>query len=561
MSGITYTIENNVITSTSYTSGSTDLVIPDTVTSIGSYAFNNVSNVLTSVIIPDSVTSIGGYAFQQCTKLTSIIIPNSVTNIGEAAFYRCTSLTDITISTGITSIGFYVFQECSSLTSVNIPNSVTSISLQAFQDCSKLTSVTIPNSVTTIGVSAFRECTALTSIIIPKSVTLIDWWAFFNCSSLKNIILQRKLSDGSLTILGYNCFYGTGISFTNYGPVLEMLNDGYTVNQLINTTDGPGIHEDITSRSNAVSNFLRLSENKTIITSINFDTYLNGMPLFIPSTVLTIGPDAFLNMPNNSFTSVTFIGSGITTISSGAFKNCNNLTSIVFPSSVTTIGESAFQNCNNLTSIELQRSSTQGLTTLGANCFLDAGLTVQSVLTMYNMGYSKVELLDSGISVSILLEAIPNLDIPNVGIQIVVTNGVLTSSSYTSGSTVLVIPETVTSIGAGAFNITSIKTVLTSVTIPNTVTSIGASAFQGCSLLTSLTLQRTSTQGLTTLGSNCFLNTGLTVTSILTIYNQGYTRYNLITSGFPTNIVDETIATQDGEVIITVYYHNADYFG
>jgi uncharacterized protein (DUF433 family) len=555
MSGITYTIVNNVVTSSSYTSGSTDLVIPNTVTSIGDYAFSvsSIQNSLTSVIIPDSVTSIGRYAFQQCTKLTSVIIPDSVTSIGEAAFYRCTSLTGITIPSSIKSIGFYVFQECSSLTTINISNGVRSIDFQAFQDCTSLISVTIPNSVTTIGTSAFQGCSALTSIIIPRSVTVIDWWSFLNCSSLKSIIIQRTLSDGSLTILGYNCFYGTGISMTNYGPVLEMLiNNGYTVNQLSNTTDGPGIIADITSRATVVSNFLRLSVNKTIITSVNSSFDVNGIPLFIPSTVLTIGPDAFLNMPNNSFTSVTFIGSGITTISSGAFKNCNNLTSIVFPSSITTIGEIAFQNCNNLTYIELQRSSSQGLTTLGANCFLDAGLTVQSVLTMYNMGYSKVELLDSGISVSIVLEAIPSL---GIGIQIVVTNGVLIYSSYTSGSTDLVIPDTVTSIGAGAFNITSIKTVLTSVTIPNTVTSIGASAFQGCSLLTSLTLQRSQIQGLTTLGLGCFLNTGLTVTSILTMYDQGYTRYNLITSGFPANIVDQTIANKDGSVTIPAYYY------
>ena len=107
------------------------------------------------ITIPDSVTSISDYAFNDCTSLTSVTIPDSVTSIGDAAFSDCTSLTSLTISDSVTSIGKYAFSGCTSLTSITIPDSVTSISYSAFENCTSLSSVTIGNSVTSIGSSAF----------------------------------------------------------------------------------------------------------------------------------------------------------------------------------------------------------------------------------------------------------------------------------------------------------------------------------------------------------------------------------------------------------------------
>ena len=72
----------------------TDLIIPDSVTSIGDYVFYNC-NSLTSVTIGDNVTSIGNYAFAYCESLTSVTIGDSVTSIGDYAFYYCTSLKSV----------------------------------------------------------------------------------------------------------------------------------------------------------------------------------------------------------------------------------------------------------------------------------------------------------------------------------------------------------------------------------------------------------------------------------------------------------------------------------
>ena len=150
----------------------TSVTIPNSVTSIGNFAFSGCES-LTSINVDENnenYCDINGILFNKDkTELiqypigktdTSYTIPDSVTSIGAWAFYNCTSLTSVTIPNSVTSIGSYAFYGCKLLTSITIPNSVTSIGSYAFYGCESLTSITIPDSVTCIGDRAFDNCSS-----------------------------------------------------------------------------------------------------------------------------------------------------------------------------------------------------------------------------------------------------------------------------------------------------------------------------------------------------------------------------------------------------------------
>ena len=462
------------------------LVIPDSVTNIGDYAFSGCWS-LSSVVIPDSVTSIGDYAFWNCRSLTDIVIPDSVTSIGESAFKNCISLKSFEIPSSVSGIGFGAFDGCESLTNIVIPDSVVNLKGNPFcrwdgelkclspyfiyynkvlfdKDKSKIiafrdkdtTSYVIPDYVTSIGNGAFWGCESLTSIVVSECVTSIGDYAFVGCESLTNIAIPSSVNS-----IGNDAFA--------YCKSLKSL----------------VIPDSVTSIGDMAfcgcSSLKYISIPKSVIC-------LNGNPFFkwdgkleCLSPNFIYEDDVLFNKDKSKIiafrdknTTSYVIPDSVSCIGSSAFYDCKSLKSLVIPDSVTSIGESAFEDCFSLRSLVIPDS----VTSIGKGAFKWC-----KFLTNIAIPYSVTSIGDGAFNEC---SALRSVVIPNS-----VTSIGDGAFDHCSALRSIVIPDSVANIGDRAF--TACYS-LSNIVIPNGVTSIGDEAFAYCKSLRSIVISDSVTR-------------------------------------------------------------------
>ena len=154
--------------------GLTSIYIPKSVTSIGERAFYNSPEVTSVEVSPDNPVYDSRDNCNAIIKTSTnrlmfgcqnTVIPETVTSIGQYAFMFCPALTSIHIPESVTAINYNAFTYCDGLTSIEIGNNVTRIGNDAFRSCTNLASVSIGSGVTSIGESAFAVCPSITRMI------------------------------------------------------------------------------------------------------------------------------------------------------------------------------------------------------------------------------------------------------------------------------------------------------------------------------------------------------------------------------------------------------------
>lgn len=470
------------------------------------------------LIIPDSVTTIGSFAFSGCTSINSVNIPSHVTDIGPAAFAGCSSITSMTVASDNPT--YDSRDSCNAIIrtatgtliagcmNTVIPATVTMIGNWAFSSCTNLTSIHIPNSVIEIGFEAFNGCSSLIGVNIPNSVTIIGYQAFFGCSSLREIHIPRSVRGIASSAFEY-CPSLTSITVASGNYRYDSRDD---CNAIIETED----------------NILVAGCKNTIIpatvTAIGNHAFSGCSSLIgidIPTGVETVGDYAFRDC--SALRHVT-IPDGVTSIGASAFFDCSLLSEVDIPASVETIGSFAFEHCPAITSMTVAHANPTYDSRDSCNAIIETATGTLIAGCMNTVIPATVTAIgDNAFSGCFMLT---KLHIP----KSVKTIGNYAFTECTSLA-LLDIPSTVTAIGDAAFGgcsaLTSIelpKSVtsigdyefyrcasLASVKIPKTVTSIGTQAFRGCFALTDIIIPRSVTHIGPSAFSACPLLTKITV--------------------------------------------------
>ncbi|MCM1457823.1 MAG: leucine-rich repeat protein [Lachnoclostridium sp.] len=468
-----------------------ELVLPESVKSIGDYAFAENTN-LASANIGSGVETIGDYAFYK-DALAEITIPASVKTLGDYAFAENTNLASANIGSGVETIGDYAFYK-DALAEITIPASVKTIGDYAFAENSSLASATIGSSVEAIGDYAFYK-DALAEITIPASVKTIGNSAFANNSKLAS----ATIGSGVETIGGFAFAYNYKLASVTIGSGVEVIgNSAFQSDALTEVV--------IPASVKTIGNYAFSGNANLASVTIGSGVEAIGNSAFqsdaltevvIPASVKTIGNYAFSG--NVNLASVT-IGSGVETIGDYAFQN-DALAEVVIPGGVKKVGSSAFVGNKDLTTVVFSESV--------------------DTVTLDTKPFDSLTNLTMGRNFEGVLPTATNIEFGNLFTEITENFMANTTSleSVKFGTGISEIP-------ANAFKGCS----LSEIVIPSNITTIGESAFEN-NKLTNVIIGC----GTAEIGNNAFA------------YNNSIAAIN-VTAVEPPVATDDVFSTQDAQL-------------
>jgi len=349
----------------------TEVVIPESVMSIGSQAFYRCWK-LAGVSLPEGITKINEGTFEDCTDLVEVTIPDRVEVIGGSAFRGCFRLREVILGTKVRRIEVLAFQRTIlpisgeeglsfltndrsaflvdsrsatgeltvpgnvnglpvesviglagnlSITRVTLPEGLTTLEEFAFSGCNALTEVTIPDSVTILGANAFQN-SGLTSVVIPNGITRIAERTFLNCAQLTSVMFGNSVE----TIAAFAFERCTSLTRVEIPDAVRQLEPGafHFCEKLSEVTLGSGLESigAITFRRTAISfeedeNGLRYLSNSS--SAFLVDTSLGFGDIIVPAM--------FRGLPVRSI---------------NAFSANGQITAVTIPETISVIGDWAF---------------------------------------------------------------------------------------------------------------------------------------------------------------------------------------------------------------------------
>ena len=317
--------------------GMTSITLPNTITSIGDWAFcgtemDTYAPAITTITIPNSVKTIGKYAFHRCYSLRTVVIGDGVTTIGESAFQRCYNMNEITLGKSVTSIGAYAFYfngtyEVNGQTYLNEVNII----------CKSLTPPTLASNSFVTNSDYYQNPYNMYRIKVtnPYAKSLYQaanyWKNFYN-------INYTQAYD----------FYTGGIYYLITGSnTVKVINKRNSSVGLTSSSD-TNYSGDISIPNTAYYSDLGKTYNVTAIGDYAFNEVV----------AINLNSPAGASVPRaqGALKSVT-MGSSVTSIGKEVFRNCTGLTQVTLGSGVTSIGTLAFYGCTALQRVTCQRST------------------------------------------------------------------------------------------------------------------------------------------------------------------------------------------------------------